>query len=131
MSYARNQIQSGGGLGISFVAGEAIATGLLVKIATTDGYAYLATATSEDLLGVCIQAAAAAGDLCTVAIHGDIIQTKVGSGGCTRGTLQMFVTGAKVTDVSGAVRVAGLALANGADGDLVGMLVAPARVGTA
>lgn len=129
MAYATVQISSGAGLGIGLTAGETITAGLLLKVATADGTLYKATATSEDLVGVSLSGGAA-GDSISIGVAGDVVLCLAGDT-VTRGTAQMFSTGAKIKDATGNVCVIGTALASGVSGDLIPVLVGPGRTGTA
>ena len=115
-----------GGWGYAFTT--TIAKGLLLKMGAADNSLVVTTATSEEIISVTTEAVVS-GDVSKCPLPGDVVMAKAG-GTVTRGLRQMFVTGGKCTDVSGAVRTAGIALASAVDGDTFPLLFQPLPVGT-
>jgi hypothetical protein len=88
----------------------------------------LATATSDAPLGILVTAGAV-GAAVEYAGPGSRVRAKAG-GTVSAGSPQMFATGGKITDASGNVKVVGIAVEDGVDGDLVLIDVAPGTIGT-
>lgn len=113
------------GLTKTFIADEAIAANLIVKIGSAAGYVGVADAASDLVLGVADSLGAASGDPCDV-ILGGIATVKAGDT-ITLGDWLTAESGGKAVPAAPAAtataNVIGRALAAAADGDLIPVLL--------
>jgi hypothetical protein len=117
----------GGSIDITYEAAAAISQFYCVKSNGTDGEVQHTAAVNETLfVGVAQTSAAADGDKVRVRVSG-VTMVKCG-GTCTFGTkLSCDTTVGTVIDGTGTHAVVGVALADGADGDIIPMVI---HVGT-
>lgn len=109
-----------------FVAEAAINAYRIVKFGTTDDYVVQGAAATDSLIGVVETVAPALGERCDVVVCG-IAEVSLGGSVTRGGSVTSNATGQAVGTAAGN-RAIGVALASGASGDVIPVLLSPHTV---
>lgn len=113
----------------NFTAGAAVGANLIVKLGAADGAVLAATASTETLIGVSTELAAASGERCDILLAG--VANVIAGGSVTRGNYITSDSAGKAVAIGATggtnYGVIGIALTSASSGDLFPILIAPSR----